>query len=54
MATITMKRLFSTIALLLAVVAVSAQDVVRTTHHYATHEGIELLLDRYDTESGSD
>lgn len=54
MATITMKRLFTTIALLLAVVAVSAQDVVRTTHHYATHEGIELLLDRYDTESSGD
>lgn len=44
-----MKRLFTLVALLLAVVATSAQEVVRTTHHYATHDGYELLLDRYDT-----
>ena len=54
MATITMKQLFTTIALLLAVVAATAQDVVRTTHHYATHEGIELMLDRYDVATESD
>ena len=42
-----MKRLLTICALLLAV-ATSAQEVVRTTHHYATHDGIELLLDRYD------
>lgn len=44
-----MKQLFTLVALLLAVVATSAQEVVRTTHHYATHDGYELLLDRYDT-----
>lgn len=44
-----MKQLFTLVALLLAVVATSAQEVVRTTHHYATNDGIELLLDRYDT-----
>lgn len=49
MATIIMKQLFTLVALLLAVVATSAQEVVRTTHHYATNDGIELLLDRYDT-----
>lgn len=49
MATIIMKQLFTLVALLLAVVATSAQEVVRTTHHYATHDGYELLLDRYDT-----
>ena len=49
MATQTMKRLFLLVALLFAVVATSAQEVVRTTHHYATHDGYELLLDRYDT-----
>jgi hypothetical protein len=49
MATIIMKQLFTIVALLLAVVATSAQEVVRTTHHYATNDGIELLLDRYDT-----
>ena len=54
MATITMKRLFTTIALLLAVVATSAQEVVKTTHHYATHDGIELMLDRYDVVTDSD
>ncbi|MBO7282507.1 MAG: alpha/beta hydrolase [Alistipes sp.] len=44
-----MKRLFTLVALLLAVATTSAQEVVRTTHHYATHDGFELLLDRYDT-----
>lgn len=54
MATITMRRLFILAALLLAVVATSAQEVVKTTHHYATHDGIELLLDRYDTTTPYD
>ena len=48
MATQTMKRFLTIVALLIAVGA-TAQEVVRTTHHYATHDGIELLLDRYDT-----
>ena len=54
MATITMKRLFSTIALLLIVATTTAQEVVRTTHHYATHDGIELMLDRYDLDTAAD
>ena len=49
MATIIMKQLFTLVALLLAVATTTAQEVVRTTHHYATHDGYELLLDRYDT-----
>lgn len=49
MATKIMKRLFILAALLLTVAATTAQEVVKTTHHYATHDGIELLLDRYDT-----
>ncbi len=48
MAKKTMKQLLIIVALLIAV-ATSAQEVVKTTHHYATHDGIELLLDRYDT-----
>ena len=48
MATQTMKRLLTIVALLISV-ATTAQEVVRTTHHYATHDGYELLLDRYDT-----
>lgn len=44
-----MKQLLTIVALLLAVATTSAQEVVRTTHHYATHDGIELMLDRYDT-----
>ena len=43
-----MKRLLTIVALLISV-ATTAQEVVRTTHHYATHDGYELLLDRYDT-----
>ena len=54
MAKITMKRLFTILALLLTATIASAQDVVRTTHHYATHDGIELMLDRYDTNHNSD
>lgn len=46
-----MKQLLTIVALLLAVATTSAQEVVRTTHHYATHDGIELMLDRYDTPS---
>lgn len=49
MAPQTMKQLLTIVALLLAVATTSAQEVVRTTHHYATHDGIELMLDRYDT-----
>ena len=48
MAKKTMKQLLTIVALLIAVVT-SAQEVVKTTHHYATHDGHELLLDRYDT-----
>jgi predicted esterase len=44
-----MRHLLIFAALLLAVGAATAQEVVRTTHHYATNDGIELLLDRYDT-----
>lgn len=54
MAKITMKRLFTLVALLLAVATTTAQEVVRTTHHYATHDGIELHLDRYDITTESD
>ena len=49
MATQTMKQILTIVALLVAVATTTAQEVVRTTHHYATHDGIELLLDRYDT-----
>ena len=41
-------KILTLVALLFAVVTTSAQEVVRTTHHYATHDGYELLLDRYD------
>lgn len=41
-------KILTLVALLFAVVATSAQEVVKTTHHYATHDGYELLLDRYD------
>lgn len=44
-----MKQILTIVALLVAVATTTAQEVVRTTHHYATHDGIELLLDRYDT-----
>lgn len=44
-----MKQILTIVAILLAVATTTAQEVVRTTHHYATHDGIELLLDRYDT-----
>lgn len=54
MAKITMKQLFIIVALLFTVGATSAQEVVRTTHHYATHDGIELMLDRYDITPESD
>lgn len=49
MASQTMKQILTIVAILLAVATTTAQEVVRTTHHYATHDGIELLLDRYDT-----
>ncbi len=49
MAKKTMKHLLTFVALLLSVATTTAQEVVRTTHHYATHDGIELMLDRYDT-----
>ena len=49
MAQKTMRHLLIFVVLLLAVATATAQEVVRTTHHYATHDGIELLLDRYDT-----
>lgn len=49
MASTTMKQLLTFVALLVAVATTTAQEVVRTTHHYATHDGIELMLDRYDT-----
>ena len=48
-----MKRLLTLVTLLIAV-ATSAQEVVRTTHHYATHDGYELLLDRYDIATPSE
>ena len=45
-----MRHLLTFVALLFAVAVATAQEVVKTTHHYATHDGIELLLDRYDTK----
>ena len=47
-------KILTLVALLFAVVATSAQEVVRTTHHYATHDGYELLLDRYDVTTPCD
>ena len=48
------KNILTFVALLLAVATSSAQEVVKTTHHYATKEGIELLLDRYDIVAAGD
>ena len=47
-------KILTLVALLFAVVATSAQEVVRTTHHYATHDGYELLLDHYDVTTPCD
>ena len=49
MAKKTMRQFVILAVLLLSVAVATAQEVVKTTHHYATHDGIELLLDRYDT-----
>lgn len=39
---------------LLGGVMLYAQDVVKTTYHYATHQGEELLLDRYIVAGAAD
>lgn len=45
-----MRQFFITTLLLLCCVSLKAQEVVRHTFHYATHQGEELYLDRYMVE----
>lgn len=49
-----MKRFILLAMALLGGVVLYAQDVVKTTYHYATHQGEELLLDRYIVEGATD
>ena len=45
-----MKKLFLYVAMLLVASVAVGQEVTKTTFHYATHQGQELLLDRYCVE----
>lgn len=49
-----MKRLIITTLLLLCSYSLYAEGVVRQTFHYATHDGQELLLDRYMLDEACD
>ena len=40
------------VAMLLTASVAVGQEVAKTTFHYATHQGQELLLDRYSVEGG--
>lgn len=42
-----MKRFILLAMVLFGSITLYAQDVEKSTHHYATHQGQELLLDRY-------
>ena len=47
-----MRRLIVILSLLLSCLSLQAQEVVRQTYHYATHQGEKLLLDRYTAKTG--
>ena len=47
-----MRRLIVICLLLFSYVSLQAQEVVRQTYHYATHQGEKLLLDRYTAKTG--
>ena len=48
-----MRRLIVIFLLLLSCISLQAQEVVRDTYHYATHQGEKLLLDRYVVDNES-
>lgn len=49
-----MRKILLLFVALLIVVAVKAQDVVRESYHYATHQSEQLYLDKYVVEDGSE
>lgn len=49
-----MKKMLLYVAMLLTASVAVGQEVAKTTFHYATHQGQELLLDRYSVEGGDE
>ena len=49
-----MKKMLLYVAMLLIASVAVGQEVDKTTFHYATHQGQELLLDRYSVECGDE